>query len=570
LTISDGNTPEIVKPGNILLKYPHIQLFIRAIEYTFKLHIFKKIVSFTCQQTKKGELKAFWYFAIVNMKLLSPAISKLARLRLWFIETWTNQPASAQREVLQELVTAAQYTEFGRQYQFNTLFSIKTFKQTVPVHEYEDLKPYIERMMAGEENLLWNTPINWFAKSSGTTSDKSKFIPISMESLEENHFQGAKDVLTMYYKNLPESDLLTGKGLVIGGSHQVHKVNDDMQYGDLSAVLMQNSPFWGSWIRTPELSIALMDEWEGKIEQLAQSTIHENVTSISGVPTWTLILIKRILEISGKEYLHEVWPNLELYIHGGVSFIPYKERFQQLIGKNIHYLEMYNASEGFFAAQEYPGDDGMLLFTQHGIFYEFMPVEEYGKKFPKTVGLDKVELNKNYALIISTTGGLWRYIVGDTVLFTSLQPYKIKVSGRLKHYMNAFGEEVIVDNTDKAIAIACEKTKAVVNDYTAAPVYFSNDNNGAHEWLIEFDTPPNDIGLFTYELDTALKNVNSDYEAKRYKDIALRMPIIHALQKNTFNEWLKSKGKLGGQHKVPRLSNDRKIVDEILLISTSL
>jgi GH3 auxin-responsive promoter len=502
------------------------------------------------------------------MKLLSPAISKLARLRLWLIELWTSQPVAAQREVLQELVTAAQYTEFGRQYKFNLLFSLKTFKQTVPVHEYDDLKPYILRMMNGEENILWNTPIEWFAKSSGTTSDKSKFIPVSTESLEENHFQGSKDVLTMYYKNFPDSDLLTGKGLVIGGSHQVHKMNENIQYGDLSAVLMQNSPVWSNWIRTPELSIALMDEWEGKIEQLARATITENVTSISGVPTWTLVLIKRILEISGKAHLCDVWPNLELYIHGGVSFVPYREQFIKLIGKDIHYLEIYNASEGFFAANEKPGDDGMLLFTQHGIFYEFMSIEEYGKKFPDTVGLSKVELNKNYALVISTTGGLWRYIIGDTVKFTSLNPYKIKVSGRLKHYMNAFGEEVIVDNTDKAIAFACEKTGAVVNDYTAAPVYFSNNSNGAHEWLIEFDNAPADLKLFTYELDTALKSLNSDYEAKRYKDIALRMPILHALKKGVFNEWLKSKGKLGGQHKVPRLSNDRTLLEEILALNS--
>ncbi len=501
------------------------------------------------------------------MKLLSPAISKLARLRLWLIELWTLQPVAAQREVLQELVTAAQYTEFGRQYKFNRLFSLKTFKQTVPVHEYEDLKPYILRMMNGEENILWNTPIEWFAKSSGTTSDKSKFIPVSQESLEKNHFQGSKDVLTMYYKNYPDSDLLTGKGLVIGGSHQVHKMNENIQYGDLSAVLMQNSPVWSNWIRTPELSIALMDEWEGKIEQLAKSTMNENVTSISGVPTWTLVLIKRILEISGKKYLSEVWPNLELYIHGGVSFVPYKEQFVNLIGKDIRYLEIYNASEGFFAANEKPGDDGMLLFMQHGIFYEFMPIEEYGKKFPVTVGPDKVELNKNYALVISTTGGLWRYIIGDTVKFNSLNPYKIKVSGRLKHYMNAFGEEVIVDNTDRAIAIACEKSGAIVNDYTAAPIYFSNNSNGAHEWLIEFDKPPADFKLFTYELDSALKSLNSDYEAKRYKDIALRMPILHALKRGTFNEWLKSKGKLGGQHKVPRLSNERTLLEEILVLN---
>jgi GH3 auxin-responsive promoter len=501
------------------------------------------------------------------MKLLSPAISKLARLRLWLIELWTSQPVAAQREVLQELVTAAQYTGFGRQYKFNQLFSLKTFKQTVPVHEYDDLKPSILRMMNGEENILWNTPIEWFAKSSGTTSDKSKFIPVSKESLEENHYQGSKDLLTMYYKNFPDSDLLTGKGLVIGGSHQVHKMNENIQYGDLSAVLMQNSPVWSNWIRTPELSIALMDEWEGKIEQLARSTINENVTSISGVPTWTLVLIKRILEISGKKHLSEVWPHLELYIHGGVSFVPYRDQFKNLIGKDINYLEIYNASEGFFAANETPGDDGMLLFTQHGIFYEFMPVEEYGKKFPDTVGLGKVELYKNYALVISTTGGLWRYIIGDTVQFTSLNPYKIKVSGRLKHYMNAFGEEVIVDNTDKAIAIACEKTGAVVNDYTAAPVYFSNNSNGAHEWLVEFDKAPPDLKIFTYELDAALKNLNSDYEAKRYKDIALRMPILHSLKQGVFNEWLKSKGKLGGQHKVPRLSNERTLLEEIIVLN---
>jgi hypothetical protein len=295
--------------------------------------------------------------------------------------------------------------------------------------------------------------------------------------------------------------------------------------------------------------------------------MHENVTSISGVPTWTLVLIKRILEISGKQSLSEVWPHLELYLHGGVSFIPYKEQFKKLIGKDINYLETYNASEGFFAAQESPSEEGLLLFTNHGIFYEFMPIEEYGKKFPQTFGLGKVELNKNYALIISTTGGLWRYIVGDTVQFTSLKPYKIKVSGRLKHYMNAFGEEVIVDNTDQAIAIACEKTGAVVNDYTAAPIYFSNTSNGAHEWLIEFDKEPASLTQFAAALDAALKTLNSDYEAKRYKDIALHMPVLHALKNGAFNEWLKSKGKLGGQHKVPRLSNERVLLEEILSLN---
>jgi hypothetical protein len=507
------------------------------------------------------------------MKILSPAISSLARMRMWRIEAWMNNPVEAQRDVLQGLVTASQYTEFGKKYNFSKLFTIRSFKQTVPIHEYEDLKPYITRIMNGEQNLLLNTPVYWFAKSSGTTSDKSKFIPISEESLEDCHYKAAKDVLTMYYNFNPNSELLTGKGLVIGGSHTINPVNNEAQFGDLSAVLLQNTPFWGHWLRTPDLSIALMDDWESKIEMLAESTIKENVTSISGVPTWTLVLFKRILEITGKKTMAEVWPSLELYMHGGVSFAPYREQFKKLIGKNIHYLEMYNASEGFFAAQslslhngEHPGDDGMLLFLDHGIFYEFMPVSEYGKKEPNTIGLEDVEIGRNYAIIISTNGGLWRYQVGDTIQFTSLKPFRIKVSGRLKHFINAFGEELIVDNSDQAIAIASEKTGTIVNDYTAAPIYFSDSSNGAHEWLVEFEKEPGDIKMFIDELDAALKSINSDYEAKRYKNIALRKPVVHMLKKGVFTEWLRSKGKLGGQHKVPRLSNERTLLEEILAI----
>ncbi|MGE5107827.1 MAG: GH3 auxin-responsive promoter family protein [Sphingobacteriales bacterium] len=498
------------------------------------------------------------------MRLLSPAISRLARMRMWRIEGWMQNPVAAQREVLQHLVTSAQYTEFGKKHKFSDLFNLHSFKQAIPIQDYDDVKPYIERMMNGEENVLWNTPVKWFAKSSGTTSDKSKFIPVSEESLVDCHYKAAKDILTIYYNNFPYSDLLTGKGLVIGGSHKIHQVNETVQFGDLSAVLMQNAPFWGQWLRTPELNIALLDEWESKIKKIAESTIKENVSSLSGVPTWTIVLIKRILELTGKETLAEVWPSLELYMHGGVSFVPYKEQFQKLIGKNISYLEMYNASEGFFAAQDNPTEDGLLLFTDHGIFYEFMPVDEYGKSNPKTVGLDKVELNINYAPVISTNGGLWRYLLGDTIQFTSLNPFKIKVSGRLKHFINAFGEELIIDNADKAIAIACEQTDAIVSDYTAAPVYFSDNSNGAHEWLIEFEKKPDDFNGFIFELDSALKNLNSDYEAKRYKDIALRKPLVKMMKSGTFTEWLKSKGKLGGQHKVPRLNNDRKYIDEIL------
>src|SRR5882757_1893543 len=323
------------------------------------------------------------------MKLLSSAISKLARMRLWRIENWSKHPVAVQRHVLQDLVTSAQYTEFGKKYHFNRLFTLKDFKKRIPIQDYETLKPYIERMMNGEDNILWNTPVKWFAKSSGTTSDKSKFIPISEESLKQNHFQASKDVLSNYYKYFPSSDLLTGKGLVVGGSHQINKVNEEIQYGDLSAVLMQNSPFWGQWLRTPELSIALLDEWETKIEKLAQVTANENVTSLAGVPTWTLLLLKRILQIKNKTTIKEVWPNLELYINGGVSFVPYKDQFDKIIGEKINYLEIYNASEGFIAGQQSPDDDGMLLFTEHGIFYEFMPVEEYGKDEPQTVGLKK-------------------------------------------------------------------------------------------------------------------------------------------------------------------------------------
>ncbi len=497
------------------------------------------------------------------MKLISPAISRFARMRLWSIEQWMHDPVTTQQIVWQDLLAAGQYTFFGRTYHFSNIQSLHQFKQQIPIQQYEDIKPYIDRMMQGEENVLWNTPVAWFAKSSGTTSEKSKFIPISEESLKENHYKASKDVLSLYYASHPESDLLTGKSLVIGGSHQVAQINEAIHYGDLSAVVMQNSPFWTNWIRTPNLSIILMDEWESKIEKLAQSTISENVTSIAGVPTWLIVLLKRILEITGKATIKEVWPGLELYMHGGVSFVPYRRQLEKLIGAPIDYLEMYNASEGFFAAQDNVDAEGMLLMCDHGIFYEFMPMEEWGKAAPHTLQLNEVEPYKNYAPVITTNGGLWRYLVGDTVQFTSIYPFRIKVSGRLKHYINAFGEELIIDNTDKAIANACCKTGALVADYTAAPIYFSDNNNGAHEWLIEFENCPEDMQQFAYELDAALKSINSDYEAKRYKDIALRMPIIQSLPKNTFTNWLQSKGKLGGQHKVPRLSNERNLLDEI-------
>jgi hypothetical protein len=497
------------------------------------------------------------------MKFLSPAISGFARMRLWSIEQWMNDPVRAQFLLWQDLLTAGQHTDFGRQYNFSKIQSLDDYKSAVPIHEYEDLKNYIERMMNGEENVLWNTPVLWFAKSSGTTSDRSKFIPVSNESLKDNHYRASKDVLSFYYASHPDSDMLTGKMLVIGGSHQISQLNEDVQYGDLSAVILQNSPFWSNWLRTPDLSIMLMDEWETKIEALAQSTVHENVTSMAGVPTWLLVLLKRILEITGKETIKEVWPSLELYMHGGVSFVPYKQQFEKLIGAPINYLEMYNASEGFFAAQDDITAEGMLLMCDHGIFYEFLPAEHFGNTNGQTLQLNEVELGKNYAPVITTNGGLWRYLIGDTIQFTSLKPFRIKVSGRIKHYMNAFGEEVIIDNADQAIAIASERTGARVKDYTAAPVYFSEGENGAHEWLVAFEKAPESVELFAAELDAALKKSNSDYEAKRHKDIALRPPLLRAVPPHTFDAWLQSKGKLGGQHKVPRLSNDRKFIEEI-------
>ncbi len=501
------------------------------------------------------------------MNFFLPALSTISKINADGIAEWINFPERVQYQVWQDLITAGQHTEYGLQYDFSHIDTIKKYQEQVPVVQYDDIKNHISRMMNGEENVLWNTDVQWFAKSSGTTSDKSKFIPVSEESLHEGHFKASKEVLQIYQATHLDTQLLDGKSLILGGSHQIAKYNNTIQYGDLSAILMQNAPLIGRWIRTPDLSIALLDEWETKIEQLAQSTIKENVTSIAGVPTWTLILIKKILEITNKKYLIDVWPNLEVYLHGWVNFQPYKKNFHQLIGKPIHYLDVYNASEGFFAAQNSFQDDGMLLYTNHGIFYEFMPMEEAGKKFPKTLLLNEIELNTSYAIVITTNGGLWRYLVGDTIAFTSQKPYKIKVTGRLKHFINAFGEEVIVDNTDQAISEACLYTNALITDYTVAPIYFSETNaQGAHEWLIEFEKEPDNFELFVQYLDATLKNKNSDYEAKRHKDIALKMPQVIKCPQGTFNQWLKNKNQLGGQHKIPRLSNNRTYLEEIKML----
>jgi len=499
------------------------------------------------------------------MSIISPALKGFMKLRQSAIDNFVLNPIDTQQQVFNDLIGSAQYTEYGKQYGFQHFNNIADFKKNVPINDYDSLKPFIQRILEGEQNILWPSPISWFAKSSGTTNDKSKFIPISKESLDDNHFKAGKDTLALYLRQFPQSGFLSGKCLVIGGSHQVNQLNAESFYGDLSAVMLQNMPLAGQLVRTHDLSIALMNEWEQKIEMMAHTTIHENVTYIAGVPTWTIVLIKRLFEIAGTNDLHDIWPDLELYIHGGVSFKPYREQFRSFFPKgDIHYQETYNASEGFFAVQDDLSSEGMLLLLNHGIYYEFMPMEEYCKEHPATLSLKEVELNKNYALIISTNCGLWRYTLGDTIQFTSLNPYRIKVSGRLKHFINAFGEEVIVDNSDQAIAEACKQTGAIVNDYTAAPVYMTGNENGAHEWIIEFESLPVPLEKFVALLDLSLQQINSDYEAKRHKDMALRMPIVHIMPRDGFRRWLKDKGKLGGQHKVPRLSNERNYLEEML------
>lgn len=478
-------------------------------------------------------------------------------------------PIDTQKRVFNDLISSAQFTEYGKKYNFQHINSIAEYQKTVPLNNYDTLKPYIQRILEGEQNILWPSEITWFAKSSGTTSDKSKFIPVSKEALDDNHYKSGKDAVALYLTKYPDSKITSGKCLVIGGSHQLNQLSEDTFYGDLSAVMMQNMPWTGQFLRTPDLSIALMEEWEEKIEMIAQSTIHENVTFITGVPTWTIVLFKRILEITGAKNILEVWPNLELYLHGGVSFKPYQEQFKKYIpSESMHYIDSYNASEGFFASQDDDEQEGMLLFLNHGIFYEFIPMDVFGTENAYALSLKEVKTNTNYAIVISTNTGLWRYVIGDTIQFTSLAPFRIKITGRTTFYLNAFGEEVIVDNADNAIAKACKITGAIVNDYSAAPVYMTDKSNGAHEWVIEFEELPCPLETFVLEMDNALKAINSDYEAKRHKDIALRMPIVHIMPRGGFGNWLKEKNKLGGQHKVPRLSNDRKILEQLIPYTT--
>lgn len=504
------------------------------------------------------------------MEFLNSIISWIIKKRLHQIELFKKYPIDVQNELFLKLIDSGKDTEWGKKYGYSSVRTLNDFKSRVPIQDYDSIKPYIFRMKQGEQNLLWNSEIKWFAKSSGTTSDKSKFIPVSSESLEDCHYKGGKDMLAIYLDNCPDSRLFSGKSLSVGGAHQINPFSSDSYYGDLSAIIIKNLPFWAEYLRTPDLSIALMSEWEAKLEKMARATVIEDVSNIAGVPSWTLVLLKRIIEITGKKNIHEVWPNLELYIHGGVSFTPYREQFKKLIpnGK-MKYMETYNASEGFFGIQDDLKKEEMLLMLDYGIYYEFLPLHDLdslsgSEKNSKTLSLEEVQTETNYALIISTNAGLWRYMIGDTIRFTSLNPFKIQITGRTKSFINAFGEELIRDNAEKALDTACKKTGAVIREYTAAPIFMDEKGQGGHEWLIEFETPPGDLKKFAELLDQKLKEVNSDYEAKRHKDIALRPPLIHALPEGTFYSWMKKRGKLGGQHKVQRLSNDRRLVDDIL------
>lgn len=499
------------------------------------------------------------------MTIVNSIFTWIMKKRMHQIELFVKYPHDVQDEWFHSLISSAQNTEWGKLFGYSDISNQDQFKERVPIQTYESLKPYIEKMLSGEQNVLWPSEIKWFAKSSGTTNDRSKFIPVSEESLEECHFKGGKDLLSMYCNNRPDARIFTGKCLVLGGSHQINQLNSDSCYGDLSAVLIKNLPLWAEFYRTPEMSITLMDNFEEKVEKIAKATIDVNVTNIAGVPTWNLVLAKRILEITGKNNLLEVWPNLEFYFHGAVNFNPYREQFKKLIpSEKMYYMETYNASEGFFGIQDQPNSEEMLLMLDYGIYYEFLPMEDFHKEHPKTLGLDQVELNKNYALIISTNAGLWRYMIGDTIKFTSLDPYRIQITGRTKHFINAFGEELIIDNAEKGLSKACQETGAVIRDYTACPIYFKGNDAGGHEWIIEFEQIPDNIEQFTDILDQTLREVNSDYDAKRFKDMALRRPLVHHAPDGTFYHWMKNRGKLGGQHKVPRLANDRAYVDEIL------
>ena len=489
--------------------------------------------------------------------------SWIIKKRIEQIQQFTKNPIDTQKSVWDSLLDKAKLTQIGREHGFADIASYHDFKKNTPLRTYEDLFPYIQKSIAGQENILWPGKTQWFSKSSGTTDAKSKFIPVTQEAIQDCHYKGGKDLLSIYYHNNPSARLFSGKHLILGGNTSVNKLNEASYFGDLSAIIVKNLPFWAEIRRTPSRDITLMDNWEEKIEKMAKASLKEDVKIIAGVPSWMLVLLNKIISVSEGKSLLEVWPNLELYMHGGVNFQPYKNQFQAILSsQNLNYYQTYNASEGFFSLQNENKSEDMLLMLDYGIFYEFIPMDQFDGTESNTIELEQVELNKNYALVISTNGGLWRYIVGDTVKFTSLFPFKIKVTGRTKHFINAFGEELIIENTDLAIQVACQETNSSFSEYTVAPKYLEEGKKGAHEWIIEFTQQPNNIQEFISILDKTLMELNSDYEAKR--KMILDPPMVHLATANTFGNWLKKKGKLGGQNKIPRLKNDRMLIEEIL------
>jgi phenylacetate-coenzyme A ligase PaaK-like adenylate-forming protein len=498
------------------------------------------------------------------LQIINSIISWFLKKRKHQIELFLKYPIDVQEELLLRLISTAKKTEFGKEYHFSSIKNYTDFTEKVPIQKYETFEPLIERCRKGEQNLFWPTSIKWFAKSSGTTNAKSKFIPVSDESLEYCHLKAGKDMLCLYINNNEKTQLFTGKGLRLGGSSEVYQDNNSY-FGDLSAIIIENMPFWADFSSAPSQEVALMPEWETKMEAIIDETINENITSLVGVPSWMLVLLNRVLERTGKDTILEVWPNLEVYFHGGVHFNPYREQYKKLIPKaDFKYYETYNASEGFFAIQDRNGSKELLLMLDYGIFYEFIPMDKYDGENSKAIPLLEVDKDINYALIITTNSGLWRYLIGDTIRFTSLEPYRIKITGRTKHYINVFGEELNIENVEDALKLTCKKTKATIADYTVGPIFMKDRNSGGHEWIIEFNKAPKSMPYFTEILDNALKSINSDYEAKRYNSMTLAMPKIHVAKKGLFYNWLKKKGKLGGQHKVPRLSNSREFVEELL------
>ena len=497
-----------------------------------------------------------------------PIVNSIAtwflKKRIHQIDLFLKYPIEVQEELLKGLINKSKHTEIGNQYDFNSIKTYADFAKSVPVTTYEDNESNYERARKGESNIFWPTPIKWFAKSSGTTNAKSKFLPVSNESLEDCHYAASKDLLCLYLNNNPDSELFLGKSLRLGGSKELYKENGTV-FGDLSAILIDNMPFWAEFSSTPSNEVSLMPDWETKMQAIVDETINENVTSLLGVPSWVLVLLNQVLESTGRNNLFEIWPNLEVYFHGGVSFDPYLEQYKKLLPKNnFLYYETYNASEGFFAIQDSNNSKELLLMLDYGIFYEFIPMDTYDSPKEIVIPLSDVKLGKNYAIVITTNAGLWRYKIGDTIRFTSINPYRIKVTGRTKHHINVFGEELIIENAEVALRKAAKLTHSEIIDYTAGPIFMEGKEKGAHEWIIEFKKQPDDSATFNKLLDAFLQESNSDYEAKRYNNTTLKPPKIHTARKDLFKDWLKQNDKLGGQHKIPRLSNSREFLEKLL------